>query len=669
MIGKTWDDLLWLYLAGQLSDEDRALFERLLAENPERRAELAEWETLSHVVQEEAGSRVTDDALPMLTPQFFARLDAEIAKPSMNGSHKHRTIESEKQLMIETIRPVRFNRIRQEEADARLRFRPSWTLAAAMIAVVLLAGLLYAASQMNDPDGPTAPGFGAPPDEEALEQRASHTPVPTSTPTREYIIVTATPIGFAAPFGVIMSDGEVSLLDAPSDRAVISAVIEPQTRVHVLGQSLDGEWYMIQLENGHTGWVSRLRVALESSFSLPPMSITPIPSVVFSPSLVPSPLPPEMQLVTATPIPALTLPPTAVIPSPFPNLPPNMNASATPIQPDVQLATIAPTVPAPQQGGVRNPAASITPSQLQPIVSAPARVVSSGYVSQGGAATSIDWSGDMLAVSTFDSVLLMQPEQLNSGSNVVQLSSDYGFVSVAFSPDGSLLAALDWNSTLTLWHIIDRATHERVVEIEDAPLWGDLIFSADGTRLISDLGEGHISIEYADDGSIETLDMNPPGYEQIDPYVSPDFTRVVDGFQQELTVIDAETREEIMRLPMSLSQVDHAVFSYDNAFLAVVSSQTVGVIEIETGELVGGTAPRIDGRVFDLAFSPDGRFLAYITNTGALNSVWVRDLAADAPYAAALLDRLWNDLDFSPDSTLLAVASSEGLLLTLEIAP
>jgi WD40 repeat protein len=63
-----------------------------------------------------------------------------------------------------------------------------------------------------------------------------------------------------------------------------------------------------------------------------------------------------------------------------------------------------------------------------------------------------------------------------------QSGGDYPFMMPAFSPDGRLLAASDYNDQVTIWDI-DKKTAVRKKRFEGKGTGYSLVFSPDGTRL------------------------------------------------------------------------------------------------------------------------------------------------------------------------------------------
>lgn len=159
---KSWDELLFLYLTGRLSSEDRADFKVYLAESEIHRAEVDEWHKLADAVHQGADSRVGQ--LPVLTPTFYQRLQSG-QQPSLNGSHSSQP----RKRKIMNITQVTDFEVHRKPKSSR-----SITLAAALLAVIVFTGvLLFANGQRPDGESPLS---GV----QLLQATSTSSPVPTT---------------------------------------------------------------------------------------------------------------------------------------------------------------------------------------------------------------------------------------------------------------------------------------------------------------------------------------------------------------------------------------------------------------------------------------------------------------------------------------------------------
>ncbi|MFG2286589.1 caspase family protein [Streptomyces sp. NPDC048595] len=221
-----------------------------------------------------------------------------------------------------------------------------------------------------------------------------------------------------------------------------------------------------------------------------------------------------------------------------------------------------------------------------------------------------------------------------------------GVVSVAFSPDGTVLAGVDskergrdsrYDGTISLW---DVATRKRLTTLTDTGVVriGSVAFSPKGAILASANGIGTISIwSVAAHAKIATL------------------TSAVAG---------AHT---------ATKEVNSLAFSPDGAILA--GSTVAGLVELWDGATYAKTATLAGAQtgVGALAFSPDGKVLA---GAAANKAVHLWDVATHKEIATltytdddneGAADIAWS-LAFSPDGAVLAGGTQAGLLLLWDVA-
>jgi dipeptidyl aminopeptidase/acylaminoacyl peptidase len=198
---------------------------------------------------------------------------------------------------------------------------------------------------------------------------------------------------------------------------------------------------------------------------------------------------------------------------------------------------------------------------------------------------------------------------------------------VAFSPDGTTLAAASWDRSVLLW---DAATGREVRRCQGHTLAvAAVAFAPDGRTLVSG-GDDHT-----------------------------------------VRLWDAATGQEVRRLLGHQDQVTAVAFAPDGRTLASADRKgRLCLWDVAAGRLLrqfedGG--PRITG----LAFAPDGRTLAAGGCCGgvSLDSVWLWD-----PDAGKLLRRFGqegrgtNAVAFSPDGRTLATANDDGHVYLWEVA-
>ncbi|GAA3095841.1 hypothetical protein [Streptosporangium carneum] len=229
-----------------------------------------------------------------------------------------------------------------------------------------------------------------------------------------------------------------------------------------------------------------------------------------------------------------------------------------------------------------------------------------------------------------------------------------GVRALAFSPDGGTLAVAGVG--VRLWGVATR----RVVAILPAGQTNSLVFGQDGTtlRIVGDNG----NIQLWDIAARRPIasPITTSAHDVTTVALSPDGAvyATVDNDGRRVRLWDLATRRVIGALPVS----DHGFFPYvrfspDGARLAVFgASETVRLWDVATRRVIGGLPA---GRTNNLAFSPDGAMVATEGDEGAVR-LW--DTATRRLVGGPLIGHtdFVNDIVFSPDGGTLATAGADG---------
>jgi WD40 repeat protein len=269
-------------------------------------------------------------------------------------------------------------------------------------------------------------------------------------------------------------------------------------------------------------------------------------------------------------------------------------------------------------------------------------------------------------------------------------------VSVAFSPDGSLIAANDWNGTLLDWSTADgrlqapaisgvsghtnpfspdgkwiAAGSHRDVKIWDAATKRDLrTFSGHQgeVRAVAFSHDGKLLVSGATDNMVFIWDLagNQPGRRLAghsdlvySVAFSSDGKRVASaGFDQKVNIWDVASGQIVKTLP-GTNRMMAAIFSSDDALLATTgdSDGSVTIWDASSWQLVRRWTPG-SGQVTTIAFSPSDKLIA---SAGADSVVRVWDTATGTlvrpPYTGHT-GTIWA-VEFSPDGKWIASASGD----------
>ena len=256
-------------------------------------------------------------------------------------------------------------------------------------------------------------------------------------------------------------------------------------------------------------------------------------------------------------------------------------------------------------------------------------------------------NGSLLAAGGADGVVRVW--DAHTGALVRDLKGHTGGVlSVAFSPDGTSLASGGDDRVVRVW---DAHTGTLIRDLTGHTDWvWSVVFSPDGTRLATG-GDDRVVLVW--DTHTGTLIRDLTGHTgRVRSVVfSRDGTRLASGGEDGVRVWGAHTGTLIRDLTGHTDWVRSVVFSPDGTRLASGGDRVVRVWDAHTGTLIRDLTGRTGG-VWSVVFSPDGTRLAtggddrvvrvWDTHTGTL----IRDLTGHTGRVRSVV--------FSRDGTRLA---------------
>jgi len=256
-----------------------------------------------------------------------------------------------------------------------------------------------------------------------------------------------------------------------------------------------------------------------------------------------------------------------------------------------------------------------------------------------------------------------------AAGQVAAAVSDRGVGTLAFSPDGSLLATGNrGNGGIRLWDArtgrdLDRLRgHTGAVNsLAFDPARGRLISgSSDGTLKVWDLDRRYLPRRLrGHEGEIADLAFRPDG------------TKVATaGRDGTARLWDRVTGQELARFGCGSQRAESVVFFPDGNTLAFPQWTRVHVVDLSSQKetILGG----LSGPVHAVAVSPDGRFLAAGGEKG--KSPHGRALKVFATrtwqrhWACRHEDGVVHSLAFSPDGRLLAAGGTDGAVRLFDVA-
>lgn len=350
---------------------------------------------------------------------------------------------------------------------------------------------------------------------------------------------------------------------------------------------------------------------------------------------------PDDQPPVAAPQPEETASPTAI--------PPTQTVMASATYTDDQKATISaefgptstPTVHARWTQQPSIPGGTVTPSQIEPLVSAPATLIDRQQVLVGEVPKHVALSpdGQTLAVSAQSGVYLYNAADLSQQPHVLPVSDA---LSAAFNPDGTRIATLDFQANLQLWD----QEYNSLVILGQSGLWGDLYFEDE--RIVSTLGTGIVIV---DGNSLRTEPR-----EATTTYLvsSPDGT-INLAVRGDGTILTSDGK----RYEIPATFIRQIVV--DNARLLLADDGQIILVSLETGQVIE-TVDYGSGYVTGLAMSET--HAAFTVNARSLHTLWVWNMESNQANPAMVYDIPLLDPVFTANDRFI-VASDDGWLFTL----
>jgi WD40 repeat protein len=271
--------------------------------------------------------------------------------------------------------------------------------------------------------------------------------------------------------------------------------------------------------------------------------------------------------------------------------------------------------------------------------------------------------GQILAAGCFDSTVRLWDRA--SRTEVAALRGHRVRIdSVAFSADGKTLASRGFDGTVKLWNVTSRREVATLVA-PTAPCQGAVVFSPDGKTLAAAAEGRPVTLwDVASRKRTGTLDTQKAWVLSL--AFSPDGKLVATGTGHgTVRLWNAVSRQQVLTVPGRMGVITSLSFSPDSRTLAIATTVPGGAIEPDLLRLYDVVGRResasLRGRGAGglcVTFSPDGRRLASATDDGTVN-LWdvatMQKLAALRGHAAQV-----GCIAFSPDGETLASASADG---------
>jgi WD40 repeat protein/subtilase family serine protease len=225
--------------------------------------------------------------------------------------------------------------------------------------------------------------------------------------------------------------------------------------------------------------------------------------------------------------------------------------------------------------------------------------------------------------------------------------------SVAFSPDGSLIASGSWDDTIKLWRVSDGALVRTLTGHTD---WVySVAFSPDGSLIASGSRDATIKLWRVSDGALVAT-LRGHTWHVFSVAFSPDGSLIASG-GSDLTIRLWRVSDGalVRTLRGHTGYVNSVAFSPDGRLLASGSEdRTIRLWRVSDGALVRTLTGHTDW-VFSVAFSPDGSLIASGSDDSTIKLWRVSDGALVRTLTGHTGDV--RSVAFSPDGSLLASGS------------
>ncbi len=271
----------------------------------------------------------------------------------------------------------------------------------------------------------------------------------------------------------------------------------------------------------------------------------------------------------------------------------------------------------------------------------------SGVFSEDGTSATGTWeigecSGRWEAPATIEEDVSGLPPIL-SPDNITQIELTAVSGGNLYSSDNSLVAIFGNDGTI---QIVDGATGEEIVVLDEGPEYSGLEFSADNQVLVRFV---YYLTDSAEPPEITVWDMTTGDirsswtYDNVDVFgLSPDGSLIATQSDLEMVLWDTITGQEVYRLPANFytRYSNSLTFNHDGSLLVSTNGDEISLWNVASGQNVWS---EVVADMYHLEFSPNGK---WILGQG-LYSMWLWDMENGRGES-------YDNVSFSPDGQLIA---------------
>ena len=228
---------------------------------------------------------------------------------------------------------------------------------------------------------------------------------------------------------------------------------------------------------------------------------------------------------------------------------------------------------------------------------------------------------------------------------------------IAFSPDGKHLAVA---SGIGIWiYDVETARELTLLNGGRAALIKSVAYTPDGTILAAGTGDGRVQLWEVESKRLLTEFIRPgPGYDVYGLAFSPDQRTVASGTRDEIQLWDVQNQRHLKTLQGHKGRIYSLAFSPDGASIASgAEDDTLKLWETATGKNLA-TIQHADD-VLTVSFSPNGVTFA----TAANKNVQLWDISTKKNVATLKHTKQVKDVIFSPDGATLVSGSVNAVKL------
>ncbi|MBD1996309.1 AAA family ATPase [Leptolyngbya sp. FACHB-541] len=279
-----------------------------------------------------------------------------------------------------------------------------------------------------------------------------------------------------------------------------------------------------------------------------------------------------------------------------------------------------------------------------------------------GSILSVAFSPDGTLLATSDEDGEIRVWQVADGRQLYTCREHTEWVwSITFSPDGEAIASSSKDKTVRLW---DSATGQCFQDLQGHTGWvWSSAFSPDGQTLISGSEDQTVKLWDVNTGDcLNTFEGHLGGVWSV--AFSPDAKHFASGgVDQTVRLWDVKTGKCLL-LDGHTNRIRSVVFSPDGQLLVTAGDdQSVRFWQVSTGECLY-VAPH-DSRIWSVAFSPDGELVAIASDDQTIK-LWEAHTRQFLRTFQGHSSRVWS-VAFSPDSQTLASGSDDQTIRLWEV--